>query len=360
MANKQKLFGFLNKVFSKSNSLFGKYKLLTTVFVFIVLFVFATNVRYIIFADTYYSSEAVATHNSSDSCWIVVKDKSDNVYKVYDITSYLNIHPAGKSIIIPSCGAADATNAFKTSPHSHSTYAWDLLRGTYYLGLFGAAPTPSPTPTPTPSPTPSPTPTPTPTSIPTPTPTPTPIPTPTSTPTPSTCPPTCDDTCEGILSKKNGHCDASTGYKCVYDLIQDCKDSNVCTFDSCKDKGLCVNFDACGGLVPCGRLVDNPSTTTMNETAPCTLCHLTYLIDLVLDFISFLAAIIAVLAIVIVGFQFITSSGNEQQRTKAKNNLKWILTGFIVIFIAWLLVDFLFTAWGFIDPLGGKWNVVCE
>ena len=115
-----------------------------------------------------------------------------------------------------------------------------------------------------------------------------------------------------------------------------------------------------GGLVPCGRDWDDPSTSLFNETNPCDLCFLLMLISKIINFLLALAATIALLALVIIGFLFITSAGNEERRTSAKQALKLTLIGFIVIFISWLMIDFLLTVWGYLDPLGGKWNVVCD
>lgn len=46
----------------------------------------------------------VAKHKSTDSCWTVIHGK------VYDITSFLDKHPGGRSILLRQGGAV--------SPHS--------------------------------------------------------------------------------------------------------------------------------------------------------------------------------------------------------------------------------------------------
>jgi hypothetical protein len=115
-----------------------------------------------------------------------------------------------------------------------------------------------------------------------------------------------------------------------------------------------------GGLVPCGRDWDDPSTTGWDERDPCDFCFLLMLINEITNFLIAIAAAVAMLALIIIGFLFITSAGNEERRTSAKQALKLTIIGFIIIFISWLMVDFLLTAWGYLDPLGGKWNVVCD
>lgn len=72
---------------------------------------------------------AVATHNSLSSCWIIISGN------VYDVTSYLSIHPGGVAMIQSNCGT-DATSAFATkggTGGTHSASAMNLLN-TYLIG----------------------------------------------------------------------------------------------------------------------------------------------------------------------------------------------------------------------------------
>jgi cytochrome b involved in lipid metabolism len=64
--------------------------------------------------------------------------------KVYDLTSFIGIHPGGQGQIIPYCGR-DGTTAFATQNRgsSHSSYANSLLNA-YYIGDYGAAVTLTP------------------------------------------------------------------------------------------------------------------------------------------------------------------------------------------------------------------------
>jgi cytochrome b involved in lipid metabolism len=70
----------------------------------------------------------VAIHGTADSCWLVISNK------VYDVSSYLNQHPAGAGAIIPYCGK-EATAAFDGSSggHAHSGSARKLL-DSFYIG----------------------------------------------------------------------------------------------------------------------------------------------------------------------------------------------------------------------------------
>ncbi|MFA6177484.1 MAG: cytochrome b5 domain-containing protein [Candidatus Paceibacterota bacterium] len=70
----------------------------------------------------------LAKHNSRQSCWLLVSGK------IYDVTAYLNQHPAGASIILPTCGT-DATTAYVTrgGTGTHSSSANALLAN-YFIG----------------------------------------------------------------------------------------------------------------------------------------------------------------------------------------------------------------------------------
>lgn len=74
------------------------------------------------------SPEEVAKHNSAADCWVVIQDK------VYDVSSYINLHPGNPEAIIPYCGK-EATTAFETKNKNkpHSREAWNLLSD-YYIG----------------------------------------------------------------------------------------------------------------------------------------------------------------------------------------------------------------------------------
>lgn len=80
-----------------------------------------------------YTVAAVASHNTSGNCWIIVSNN------VYNISSYLSSHPAGAAFITPFCGC-ESTDAFKLSPHVHSASASSLL-SKYYIGSIGTTTT---------------------------------------------------------------------------------------------------------------------------------------------------------------------------------------------------------------------------
>jgi cytochrome b involved in lipid metabolism len=75
------------------------------------------------------TANEVAKHNSANNCWLIINGN------IYNVTSYLNTHPAGPDAIIPYCGK-DATQAFNTKGgrgETHSSQANNLLDN-YLLG----------------------------------------------------------------------------------------------------------------------------------------------------------------------------------------------------------------------------------
>src|SRR5680860_207251 len=144
----------------------------------------------------------------------------------------------------------------------------------------------------------------------------------------------------------------------------DCDSGDVCQVGKCiiDDLGIGVCapvLNICGGLVPCGREADNPATT-WDDSEPCEVCHGALLLNQGTDFLLQLASIVAILGFVVVGFLFVISSGNPEMKTLAKNSLKWIIIGYLILFLSWIFVDFILSAWGFLDPMGGEWSVICD
>ncbi|MFA6257429.1 MAG: cytochrome b5 domain-containing protein [Candidatus Paceibacterota bacterium] len=80
----------------------------------------------------------LAKHNSRQSCWLLVSGK------IYDVTTYLNQHPAGASTILQTCGT-DATVAYSTrgGNGTHSSSANALLAN-FFIGNLNQTVTTSP------------------------------------------------------------------------------------------------------------------------------------------------------------------------------------------------------------------------
>jgi cytochrome b involved in lipid metabolism len=68
--------------------------------------------------------DEIRKHTTQESCWIVLNEK------VYDVTSFLSVHPGGKRILLGQAGK-DATSMFKAI--AHSTFAVEESEK-YYIG----------------------------------------------------------------------------------------------------------------------------------------------------------------------------------------------------------------------------------
>ena len=166
---------------------------------------------------------------------------------------------------------------------------------------------------------------------------------------------------------KGGICQAGTG-ECIYDsVIMNCEEmGDPCRLDRCVEVSggddVCsadTGPNLCGGLVPCGRSVDDP-TTPYHEDDNCTLCHLILMMQLIMDFLFKIAAVVAALFIAASGTMYIFATGRPEMMSLAKTTFKLTLLGFTLIFIAWILVNTILTMFGYIDPLeNNEWHIMC-
>lgn len=81
-------------------------------------------------SDTEFTSDQVAAHDGSASCWLVIDGQ------VYDVTTYVETHPANPRTILDHCGE-EATRSFETKDRNrpHSNEARQLL-DRYRIGTF--------------------------------------------------------------------------------------------------------------------------------------------------------------------------------------------------------------------------------
>lgn len=122
-----------------------------------------------------------------------------------------------------------------------------------------------------------------------------------------------------------------------------------------------------GGIVPCGRETDNPSTAIC-ECTPCEVCHLMVLFDRIVEFATFNIAIpLGILMFVVGGIMLLIAGGDPRRISKGKTILKVAIIGFVIILTAWLVVNTIvfFAANGRIPLpgeigtiLGQPWNEV--
>ena len=61
------------------------------------------------------------------------------------------------------------------------------------------------------------------------------------------------------------------------------------------------------------------------------------------NFVKYAATVIGVLMMVFAGVSFVTAGGDQQQKEKAKSTATYVIIGLIVIWIAPLVVNFVFS-----------------
>ena len=92
------------------------------------------------------------------------------------------------------------------------------------------------------------------------------------------------------------------------------------------------------GLVPCGRTSDD-NATTINEGAPCTVCHVIVGGKGIIDWGLRIMTYVAIAVIVAMAIFYIVSAGNEGMMQKAKSGITASLIGFAIMLGAWLIVN---------------------
>ncbi len=96
------------------------------------------------------------------------------------------------------------------------------------------------------------------------------------------------------------------------------------------------------GLIPCA-LQDDNQATNWDDQAPCTLCHFLIGMNFVVKFLRNLMTAIAIAIMVAMAIMYIVSAGNEEMMATAKKGIIGSLIGIVVILLAWVIVNFIFT-----------------
>ena len=116
-----------------------------------------------------------------------------------------------------------------------------------------------------------------------------------------------------------------------------------------------TDVDLRRGLVPCGRILDNPATS-WNETEPCNLCHVVIMSNDIINYLIKLAGTMALLGLVAGGFLYAIAGGSSAAMANAKNVIVKTIKGFFIVLLTWLFVSILMVIFGFYDPIGdGSW-----
>lgn len=118
--------------------------------------------------------------------------------------------------------------------------------------------------------------------------------------------------------------------------------------------------NAMEGFVPCGRSTDDLTTPGIDESTPCSLCHLFVLSKRIIDFVTINIIVpLGALMFIIGGVMLLNARGEPERIAKGKKILTTAVIGFLIISTAWLIVNTIivfftpagspFQNWGTID-----------
>lgn len=85
------------------------------------------------------------------------------------------------------------------------------------------------------------------------------------------------------------------------------------------------------------QFTDNPSDNCGSSNATGTINHIVHTI---INLLSAIVGIVAVIMIIVGGFRYITSGGNDTSVTSAKNTILYAIIGLIIVALAQVLVRF--------------------
>lgn len=99
--------------------------------------------------------------------------------------------------------------------------------------------------------------------------------------------------------------------------------------------------DIQGGLCAGANLTftENPSGADCSSTGDAT-ARINILIHQIINILSAIVGIVAVIMIVVGGFRYITSGGNEASVTGAKNTILYAVIGLIIVALSQIIVRF--------------------
>ncbi len=144
----------------------------------------------------------------------------------------------------------------------------------------------------------------------------------------------CDD-CDDLDPDINPGVEESiSAGNCKDGIDNDCDGfADICGDEEC---------GCAGGLVPCGRRIDDP-TTLVDETQKCTFCHFFIFGKRITDFVFLKLGIsLVMLLITIGGFLFITSQGSPSRVSLARGFVKTALTGLGISGGVWFILNTFF------------------
>jgi len=119
-----------------------------------------------------------------------------------------------------------------------------------------------------------------------------------------------------------------------------------------------------GGLVPCGRATDDP-TTMIKETNSCTICHIFVSGKRIIDFlVESVAFPLLVLMILVGGFFLLTAAGSVSRVSQGKSIITTAIIAIVLLLAFWVIINtviFFLTGQeqaGIATILGQPWNEI--
>jgi Type IV secretion system pilin len=87
------------------------------------------------------------------------------------------------------------------------------------------------------------------------------------------------------------------------------------------------------------EITDNPNVNSCNS-GPNGVDDVNRILSRIVNFLSALVGVVAVIMIIIGGFRYITSGGNDTSVTSAKNTILYAVIGLVIVALAQILVRF--------------------
>ena len=87
------------------------------------------------------------------------------------------------------------------------------------------------------------------------------------------------------------------------------------------------------------QITENPSSSSCNN-GPNGVDQVNRILRKIVNFLSALVGVVAVIMIIVGGFRYITSGGNDTSVTSAKNTILYAIIGLVIVALAQVLVRF--------------------
>jgi hypothetical protein len=113
-----------------------------------------------------------------------------------------------------------------------------------------------------------------------------------------------------------------------------------------------------GGMVPCNRNCDDPGTPGIDDSQPCNLCAVFYMLKTFINYVTTISITVGVFILIFSGLLYAISAGDPGKVQLAKAAATSVLTGLAIISVSWLGIAFILEGMGYANI--GVWSqVVC-